>query len=435
MLSSGDYRHLATHLASWGVATLQPDVAVMRRARGAVPGQAMTVALERSLAPLIVAWLREQVADPGSQLFGALDLERVAVGGHSRGGKLAALVYCDNPAFFKSAVLVDADDSTCAPALLPESESNPSAARSLAAAGLPVCIVAAGIVGPANPANYGWRLFWPLAGAGSWLAVVAGAAHGQFADSGAVANAAADVVCGRGAEGVTRGGVGRITATLILAWCWHRWAAVGGAGGEGEESEVERSEWSRGAQRLPPSAGSDGSDSPRQAAAAAPGATAGPAAEPAAGAVAEPAAGPAAQQPAAAPPPPRAAPPAAGGPELEGEPAPPVALADPCAELRSMPGILAWLARKQVEGELSFRIKAEGPRPFPGLAPFPKSKLRKAISSAVSLARMGSVGRRRRNAEGGSAPASEAGGASEAGDESEAGGSGEAAAERSERGL
>ena len=35
-----------------------------------------------------------QVASTKSLLYAAVDLERVAIAGHSRGGKLATLVYC-----------------------------------------------------------------------------------------------------------------------------------------------------------------------------------------------------------------------------------------------------------------------------------------------------------------------------------------------------
>lgn len=49
----------------------------------------------------------------------------------------------------------------------------------------------------------------------------AGAAHAQFADAGCVANAAADLLCGRG-RGVTRRAVAELTATPMLAWLWQQ---------------------------------------------------------------------------------------------------------------------------------------------------------------------------------------------------------------------
>lgn len=41
----------------------------------------------------IVGWLREQSGAPGSFLHGLLDISKLAVAGHSRGGKLAGLLF------------------------------------------------------------------------------------------------------------------------------------------------------------------------------------------------------------------------------------------------------------------------------------------------------------------------------------------------------
>lgn len=41
----------------------------------------------------LLTWLREQNQSEDSRLHGLLDLERIAVAGHSRGAKLAALQY------------------------------------------------------------------------------------------------------------------------------------------------------------------------------------------------------------------------------------------------------------------------------------------------------------------------------------------------------
>ena len=41
----------------------------------------------------LVAWLRKEDGASSGFLQGALDLEKLAVAGHSRGGKLAALLY------------------------------------------------------------------------------------------------------------------------------------------------------------------------------------------------------------------------------------------------------------------------------------------------------------------------------------------------------
>ena len=41
----------------------------------------------------LMAWLRKEDAASSGFLHGALDLDNLAVAGHSRGGKLAALLY------------------------------------------------------------------------------------------------------------------------------------------------------------------------------------------------------------------------------------------------------------------------------------------------------------------------------------------------------
>ena len=135
----------------------------------------------------------------------------------------------ENPQTFKTAILVDPDDTATAPRPTPFSATNPPAVDALAASGLPLAIIAAGVIGPANPAKYGPAAFFPAAGPGSWLARLPGASHSQFADGGAVINLAADAVCGRGR--VSRKYVLSATATVMLAWLWQRF----GRGRQGEE--------------------------------------------------------------------------------------------------------------------------------------------------------------------------------------------------------
>lgn len=44
-----------------------------------------------------MAWLRRQHEAPTGFLHGILDLDKLAVAGHSRGGKLAGLLYAGGP--------------------------------------------------------------------------------------------------------------------------------------------------------------------------------------------------------------------------------------------------------------------------------------------------------------------------------------------------
>ena len=53
------------------------------------------VCLQLTFLAQIYDWLEKQQQQPGSDLTGALDLSNVALAGHSRGGKLAALQFAN----------------------------------------------------------------------------------------------------------------------------------------------------------------------------------------------------------------------------------------------------------------------------------------------------------------------------------------------------
>ncbi|KAL4447405.1 hypothetical protein ABPG75_004624 [Micractinium tetrahymenae] len=214
------YWRLVRQAASWGVLVLQYDISGFP-----------TAAAELHLFPELIQWLNDQSVDPGNPLYGQVDLGRLATAGHSRGGKLAALAFAGTTDYVSTAYLIDPVDNT---RYSPESQDNPSAVKALAAGGLAVGISAAGRTGNCNPADSNYAHFFAAAGNGSWLGLVAGAAHAQFADAGCIANAAADLLCGRG-RGVSRPAVAALTATPMLAWLWEQLegqeAAEGGSAG------------------------------------------------------------------------------------------------------------------------------------------------------------------------------------------------------------
>lgn len=63
---------------------------------------------------------------------------------------------------------------------------------------LPLFNAGAGHCSSCNPANEGYRAFWPALGAGSWQAVVQQAGHMQFTDAKGAAGWALDTLCGAG---------------------------------------------------------------------------------------------------------------------------------------------------------------------------------------------------------------------------------------------
>jgi hypothetical protein len=149
----------------------------------------------RCLSPLlqmsIFPTLQQTVLDCNTTasclLFGKVGEVMVAAG-HSRGGKLATLLFAAGTYNISAAYLLDPVDVTT---FTPDSPQNPSAARALREKGLPVGITGAGIKSSCNPEEGGYGVMFEAAGDGSWLSVIPGASHGEFADGGAVANEAA----------------------------------------------------------------------------------------------------------------------------------------------------------------------------------------------------------------------------------------------------
>lgn len=216
--SAAEHAALVQRLASWGVATLQPRPGVL------------TVPTELALLQGFPSWLDQQAAEPSSPLgAGAVDPERLVVGGYSRGGKLAALLFADNPQAFKAAYLVDPDDSATAPFPRPPPEDNPLAAAALLAAGVPVGLSSGGVAGRCCPVDTCRGAFWPAAGNGSWLSVLPGASHSTFVSGGVLVDAASDLLCGKGGD--SREEVVTLTATPMLAWLWQQLQGEGGGGG------------------------------------------------------------------------------------------------------------------------------------------------------------------------------------------------------------
>lgn len=165
------------------------------------------------MLPSALQWAASQAATPGSPLFGRVDTNKIVLSGHSRGGKLAALVFAGarmdclraappglpppqpcveqqlptcplwrwqsvapagKQSRARAAYLIDPVDVT---QFSPVSADNPSAAAALQQAGRPVGITAASIIGSCNPASGGYQAIWPAVPAGSWLGVQTGASH------------------------------------------------------------------------------------------------------------------------------------------------------------------------------------------------------------------------------------------------------------------
>uniref|UniRef100_A0A383VFI1 Chlorophyllase n=1 Tax=Tetradesmus obliquus TaxID=3088 RepID=A0A383VFI1_TETOB len=113
-----------------------------------------------------------------------IDTAKLAVAGHSRGGKLAALQlagsYVSPPPM--AAYLVDPIDNTM---FSPEGSTYPSVAKALAAA-VPLRkagISGAGISSSCNPAGTNYPRFYDALATGSWLTVLPQSTHVAFTSS------------------------------------------------------------------------------------------------------------------------------------------------------------------------------------------------------------------------------------------------------------
>ena len=250
------YRPYATHLASWGFATLQYDARPLSMppdavelgwladavawAVGAAPesdplateGALFAAGHSRGgkLAALHAAGVVEEALDAYARaLEAAEDAEEASGGGHGTGrrvggrgaaGPVSSSPPPPPPPPVRGAFLLDAIDNT---RFAPESPAYPSGARALARRGVPVGVAAAGVVGGCNPAEASsLATFWPAAGPGSWLALLPGAGHAEFLDAGPILNRVFDLLCRRG-DGDAGAGHGRAATirtarTALVAW-------------------------------------------------------------------------------------------------------------------------------------------------------------------------------------------------------------------------
>lgn len=193
----------------------------------------------RFLAPLL-EWAAEAAATRGAALDAAA---RLAVAGHSRGGKLAALQFCGTPGALtdppiRAAGLIDPVDNTL---FSPASALYPPGAPCLAAAGRPVALVGAGVVGACNPPGANYPTWAAAAPPSSVRAQILKAGHATFVDSKPAVEVAADSVCGPGADSHT---VAATTAAAqLVAWFDAR---LGTADPRAAALEAEWADWAAG---------------------------------------------------------------------------------------------------------------------------------------------------------------------------------------------
>ena len=197
------YDRIVKRAASWGYVVMQYNLQLFSMPPAALEAQAY--------APL-VDWVKTQAANTKSPLYGLVDTSQVVVGGHSRGGKLAALVLGGNKDVTSGWLLDPIDASQYAPI----SKENPSGAEAIRKSGKSVGISAAGVKSGCNPPEGNYTFFFEAGAPGSWLEFIPKASHASVSDAGIALNAVQDMLCGKG--GVNRATIAELSATPMLAW-------------------------------------------------------------------------------------------------------------------------------------------------------------------------------------------------------------------------
>eukprot|EP01024_Parvocaulis_polyphysoides_P035349 TRINITY_DN31315_c0_g1_i1.p1 TRINITY_DN31315_c0_g1~~TRINITY_DN31315_c0_g1_i1.p1 ORF type:complete len:287 (-),score=37.15 TRINITY_DN31315_c0_g1_i1:379-1239(-) len=125
-----------------------------------------------------------------------LNLEDFALVGHSRGGKLAALMYVKFAEYVSTVYLIDPVDNT---QYTKGSEGYPSAVAALKGLNKPMGITGAGISGECNPVSANYLKFWEVADQQtSSLHVVHNSGHMQFCQLPFYLQPVFDELCGYG---------------------------------------------------------------------------------------------------------------------------------------------------------------------------------------------------------------------------------------------
>lgn len=228
-LRASFYSRIAKRAASWGYVVMQYNLKLFSMPSARVETQAY--------APM-VEWVKAEASNKQSPLYGLVDTSRVVVAGHSRGGKLAALILGGNKDV-KAGWLVDPIDAS---QYAPISKDNPSGAEAIRKSGKAVGVTGAGVKSSCNPPDGNYTSFYGDGAVDSWLEFIPKASHATFSDAGAVLNAAQDVLCGRG--GISRATAADITATPMLAWFYKALNETSvGAGGAGADPLASFYHW------------------------------------------------------------------------------------------------------------------------------------------------------------------------------------------------
>ena len=198
------YAAVRDHLASWGYIVVQYYTPFWR-----LP----SISDEIAEFPVTLSWLERENHRQDSPLYSSINTSSIATAGHSRGGKVACLLYSKYDRI-QSAWLIDPVDglNRATP-----SKENPSGIDALKTSGKRVGIAGAGIVSSCNACKEGnFASFYNSSMPGSWVVTLSNASHSSFANAGSFINILQDLVCGK--SRMKRTIVERINTAVMLTW-------------------------------------------------------------------------------------------------------------------------------------------------------------------------------------------------------------------------
>jgi Chlorophyllase enzyme len=166
---SAAYVPYAERLATYGVIVLMRDD----------PGVGTTSqTVVSDLAYVLTTWLPAQNVDTSSALRGAVDISRVGLAGHSRGGQ-ATLLAAEGPLMGKVVGWfgIDAIDSGSVDGIV---ESTMAALTTLGTIDIPTTFLGAQVVTSCSPADLGYQVLYPAAPSPSVLITAVNASHTEF---------------------------------------------------------------------------------------------------------------------------------------------------------------------------------------------------------------------------------------------------------------
>lgn len=202
------YSYLLDAVASWGFITVQYQIPALSL-------MSVEAELETYYDPMM-SWIEQggldDVLGPVSNI--KVDLNSIYSAGHSRGGKVASLVFTENDeATIRAAFLIDPVDSS---GFAPISPENPSAVVSLAASDKKIAVVGAGIQSSCNPVEGNFEKFYDAGKKGSWKLVMNETSHSQFAIAGTALDMISDSLCGKGTQ--DRRDIANTVSASMVSW-------------------------------------------------------------------------------------------------------------------------------------------------------------------------------------------------------------------------